>query len=390
VPDRHPIPSETLAADALEALDAATRAIAEVRDLEATLQLIVDRVRVLVDAQYAALGIVAPDGEIDRFITSGISDEQRAKIGPLPRGHGLLGLIIHEGQSVRTSVISEHPASFGFPPHHPPMKTFLGVPIIRDGRPIGDLYMTDKHGGGAFDAKDQRLVELFARHAAIAMENARLHDRIAALAVVEERERIGRDLHDGIIQRLYAVSLSLEDVGELATEDPTQVEARMDRAIESLQTTIGDIRHFIMGLRPGLLSASDLAGGLDRLADEVRFATVIAVETDVDLEAAAVLDDEAATQLLGLAREALSNVSRHSGATTVTLALARVDALVLLTVQDDGVGFDPMRTYGPEHQGLTNMRERAELLGGALRIEQPAPGGTRVVAAIPVTDEPGA
>ena len=282
VPDRPSLPSETLAADALEALDEATRAIAEVRDLEATLQLIVDRVRDLVDAEYAALGIAAPDGAIERFITSGITDEQRALIGPLPRGHGLLGLIIHEGQSVRTPSIGSHPASSGFPPHHPPMETFLGVPITRDGRPIGDLYMTDKRGGEPFGPEDQRLVELFARHAAIAMDNARLHDRIAALAVVEERERIGRDLHDGIIQRLYAVSLSLEDVGELATEDPTQVEVRVDRAIESLQTTIGDIRHFILGLRPGLLTASDLAGGLDRLAEEVRFATVIAVETDID------------------------------------------------------------------------------------------------------------
>ena len=147
--------------------------------------------------------------------------------------------------------------------------------------------MTDKRGGQPFGPEDQRLVELFARHAAIAMDNARLHDRIAALAVVEERERIGRDLHDGIIQRLYAVSLSLEDVGELATEDPSQVEVRVDRAIASLQTTIGDIRHFILGLRPGLLTASDLVGGLDRLAEEVRFATVIAVETEIDPEAAA-------------------------------------------------------------------------------------------------------
>jgi signal transduction histidine kinase len=270
------------------------------------------------------------------------------------------------------------------------METFLGVPITRDGRPIGDLYMTDKRGGQPFAPEDQRLVELFARHAAIAMDNARLHDRIAALAIVEERERIGRDLHDGIIQRLYAVSLSLEDVGELATEDPSQVEARVDRAIASLQTTIGDIRHFILGLRPGLMTASDLVGGLDRLAEEVRFGTVIAVETDIDPEAAAALDDEAATQLLGLAREALSNASRHSNASTITVRLARDDAGVCLAVEDDGVGFDPMRTFGPDHQGLTNMRERAELLGGTLLIERQPGGGTRVIATIPVAGGHGA
>ncbi len=261
MPHDRPAPDPALAAEALEALDVATRAIAEVKDLDATLQLIVDRVRDLVDAEYAALGIAPPDGEIERFITSGLSDEARSKIGPLPRGHGLLGLIIHEGLSVRTSDIGTHPSSFGFPPYHPPMRTFLGVPITHEGRPIGDLYMTDKVGGAQFDSHDQRLVELFARHAAIAMQNARLHDRIAALAIVEERERIGRDLHDGIIQSLYGVSLSLEDIEEIAREDPDPVAVRVDRAIVALQTTISDIRHFILGLRPGLLALIGMAEG---------------------------------------------------------------------------------------------------------------------------------
>lgn len=390
MPGRRSAPNATLAADALEALDEATRAIAEVKDLEAALQLIVDRVRHLVDAEYAALGIVAPDGTIERFITSGISDEQRAKIGPLPRGHGLLGLIIHEGQSVRSADIGAHPASFGFPAFHPPMKTFLGVPITHEGRPIGDLYMTDKRGGVVFDADDQRLVELFARHAAIAIENARLHDRIAALAVVEERERIGRDLHDGIIQRLYAVSLSLEDVEELVREDPAEVAVRVDRAIESLQTTISDIRHFILGLRPGLLALSGLAGGLDRLMEEVRYGSIIAVESQVDASVAAEMDDEQSTQLLGIAHEALSNVTRHSAATVARVSLVADGAVALLAIEDDGVGFDPTGTFGPDHQGLTNMRERAAMLDGTLLVERLPGGGTRIVARIPRPDRRGA
>jgi signal transduction histidine kinase len=379
-----PAPDPALAAEALEALDVATRAIAEVRDLDATLQVIVDRVRDLVDAEYAALGIATPDGEIERFITSGLSDEDRAKIGPLPRGHGLLGLIIHDGLSVRSTDIGSHPKSFGFPAHHPPMTTFLGVPIVHEGRPIGDLYMTDKRGGAQFDSDDQRLVELFARHAAIAMQNARLHDRIAALAIVEERERIGRDLHDGIIQSLYAVSLSLEDLDEIAREDPDVVAVRVDRAIALLQTTISDIRHFILGLRPGLLAFIGMAEGLERLADEARFASVVAIETEVDIDAAARLDDEQSSQLLGLAREALSNVTRHSAATVARVTLAADDAGVLLTVEDDGVGFDPMGTFGPDHLGLTNMHERAAMLGGTLDVSARDGGGTRVVARIPV------
>lgn len=382
-PDR-PAPDPALAAEALDVLDVATRAIAEVQDLEATLQLIVDRVRDLVDAEYAALGIATPSGEIERFITSGLSAEDRAKIGPLPRGHGLLGLIIHEGLSVRSTDIASHPASFGFPPHHPPMKTFLGVPIVHEGRPIGDLYMTDKRGGAQFDSEDQRLVELFARHAAIAMQNARLHDRIAALAIVEERERIGRDLHDGIIQSLYAVSLSLEDLEEIAREDPDAVAARVDRAIDALQTTISDIRHFILGLRPGLLALIGMAEGLERLADEARFASVVAIETDVDIDAAARLDDDQSSQLLGLAREALSNVTRHSAASVARVTLAADDAGVLLVIEDDGVGFDPMGTFGPDHLGLSNMRERAAVLGGTFEVTGRDGGGTRIVARIPV------
>ncbi len=383
MPDPATTPRVAFAANALEALDEATRAIAVVQDLDSVLQLIVDRVRTLVDAEYAALGMVGPDGTITRFITAGIGASERAMIGHPPHGHGLLGLIIDEGQSFRIPDIAAHPASYGFPPYHPPMTTLLGVPITRDGRSIGDLYMTNKRGGIPFDADDQRLVELFARHAAIAMENARLHDRIAALAVVEERERIGRDLHDGIIQRLYAVSLSLEDLGELANEDPVEVGVRVDRAIDSLHTTIGDIRHFILGLRPGLLTSSDLAAGLERLAEEVRFGSVIAVETDIDNEAAAELDDEQATQLLGLSREALSNVTRHSAATAAIVSLTVDDGILLLTIEDDGVGFDPEGVSGPDHQGLTNMRDRAAMLGGALAIERPEHHGTRVVARIP-------
>ena len=194
--------TETFAADAVEALDDATRAIAEVLDLEDVLQLIVDRVRTLVDARYAALGMADPSGRIERFLTTGISAEQRAAIGPLPEGHGLLGVIIREGRSLRIPDIAAHPDAHGFPPNHPPMTSLLGVPITVHGRTVGDLYLTDKRGAPAFSEADQRIVELFARHAGIAIENARLHDRLAALRVVAERERIGRDLHDGVIQGL--------------------------------------------------------------------------------------------------------------------------------------------------------------------------------------------
>src|SRR4051794_2876642 len=150
-------------ASALAAVDEAARAISSVLGIEEVLQLIVDRVRVLVDASYAALGIAGVDGRIERFITAGLEPHERLAIGPLPAGRGLLGLIIREARSYRIPSIAGHPDSSGFPPNHPPMTSFLGVPVTARGVSIGNLYLTDKRGATEFSDADQRLVELFAR-----------------------------------------------------------------------------------------------------------------------------------------------------------------------------------------------------------------------------------
>src|SRR3954468_18071915 len=238
--DRNPLTTSP-DATALAALDDAARAIAGVLRIEDVLQLIVDRVRDLVDAEYAALGIVGPSGRIEQFITSGMDPHVRHAIGPLPAGRGLLGLIIREGRSYRIPSIAEHPDSSGFPAHHPPMTSFLGVPVTEHGISVGNLYLTEKRGQPEFSETDQSLVETFALHAGIAIDNARLHAQAGRAAVADERERIGRDLHDGIIQSLYAVSLSLEDVPELMAETPTEAMRRVDEAIESLHLAIRDI-----------------------------------------------------------------------------------------------------------------------------------------------------
>ncbi len=374
--------------DALEALDAATRAIAGVLDLDAVLQLIVDRVCELADATYAALGIVDRFGGIERFITVGVSPEERARIGPPPRGHGLLGLIIREGRSYRIPDIAAHPDSYGFPPHHPPMRSLLGVPVSVQGRVIGNLYLTDKRGAAEFSEADQQLVELFARHAGIAIENARLHERVQQLAVVEERDRIGQELHDGIIQRLYAVTLSLEDVAELMTEDPAEASARVDRAIDAVHASIGDIRNFVLGLRPHLLERSDLVGGLAALADELRLSTIVDVEVDLDegVEAAAALSDGRRAQLLQIAREALSNSARHAGASRARVGLTLEDGIRLrLSVEDNGRGFDPTAVRGGEHQGLINMRDRATHMGGQLEVDSTPGNGARIIVRVPLS-----
>jgi len=169
----------------LAALDAAVRGIAGLASLDDVLQIIVDRVRPLVGAEYAALGIVDADRRIERFITSGMDDETRRRIGALPEGKGLLGLIIRENRSFRVPDINQDPRRSGFPPNHPPMTSFLGVPITVKGVSLGRLYLTNKLSAKEFSAQDQSLVETFALHAGIAMENARLHERLQRLAVVD-------------------------------------------------------------------------------------------------------------------------------------------------------------------------------------------------------------
>jgi signal transduction histidine kinase len=367
-----------------DALDTATRAIAGLLSVDDVLQVIVDQVRPLVGARYAALGIVDAQGVIERFITSGMDDRTRAGIGALPRGHGFLGLIIRENASFRIPDIAVDPRRYGFPPNHPPMHSFLGVPVDVKGRSVGNLYLTDKTGGEEFSAADQRLVETFSRHAAIAIENARLHEAVQRLAIVDERERISKDLHDGIIQSIYAVGLSLEDVPELMGEDPSEVVRRVERAIDSLHLTIRDIRNFIFGLRPELLSGTTFLVGVAAIVEEFRYDSMFEVELQVE-ELDVDPTEEATAQLLGILNEALSNVARHSGASRAVVVVSAEPGAIRLSVTDDGGGFDPAVAASLGHQGLLNMRSRAADIGATIKIESGA-GGTIVRIVLPVPD----
>ena len=368
----------------LAALDAAVQRISGVLALDAVLQLIVDRVRELADAEYAALGIAHPDGVIERFITSGLTEDQRARIGALPHGYGLLGLIIREGQTFRIPDIGADPRRHGFPPNHPEMHSFLGVPITVKGQAVGDLYLTNKRGEAEFGVDDQTLVERFAAHAGLAIENARLSQRVQALAVVEERERIGRDLHDGIIQRIYGVTLGLDEVPELARNDPAAAGERVERAIDALHDAIGEIRTFIYGLRPGLDYPGSIASALKTLAEEMRLNT--AIQIDVTAPIVEGLSPTVRGEMLSIAREALTNAVRHAAATRVAVTITAADGAVRLEIADDGIGFDPLAPAAEGHNGLTNMRRRAEALGGTLRVDTGEGNGTRIIVSLPLPE----
>jgi len=379
-------------AERLSALETATRAVAAELDIDRVLGVIVDRVRELVGAKFAALGIADGRGRIERFITSGVSPEQRGLIGSVPHGMGLLGRIIREGRTLRVDDIRKDPTAHGFPAHHPGMTSFLGAPVWVKGRSVGNLYLTDKRGGEPFNEDDEHLVEMFAVHAGIAIENARLHDLVQRLAVVEERERIGKDLHDGIIQAIYAVGLSLEDVPELVEERDGRVEAvaRVDRAIDSLNLVIADIRSYILRLRPTMGGEEDPVEALVRLGEEVGMNAVIDLEVDFDSGADVLrgMSPDRSSDLLFIAREALSNVARHSGATRLALVLEESGADLVMRIEDNGRGFDAALHTGPDalgrHQGLSNMRDRAVGMGGSFAIERPDGTGTRIIVRVPV------
>ncbi len=380
-PASPPTDAPILTVDDLRALVDATREIAEVLDIELVLQMIVDRLRGLIGSHYAALGIADERGMMERFVTSGISRADRAAIGDLPRGHGLLGLIIREGRSYLIPDIAAHADSYGFPPNHPPMRTFLGVPINVHGRAVGNLYLTDKIDAPEFTDADQLLVEMFALRAGIAIENARLHQQVQQLAVVEERERIARDLHDGIIQSIYGVALSLEDVSFTVEDDPAEAGVRVDHAIDSLNLIIREIRNFILGLRSELLHGADVAAGLVTLAAEFAIGGSAEVVLDSTAPTSLVTDLPIGyrVQLLQMAREALSNAARHANASRIQLGVHAVEPGFLeLRVEDDGIGFDDEAIVAAGHFGLANLRQRSEALGGTMNIATSPGRGTRL------------
>ena len=372
-------PEQTLLAR-LEALDEASKALAAELSLERVLRRIVEIAAQIAGARYGALGVAGPDGYLTDFITTGVSTEERERIGNLPRGHGLLGVLIRLGEPLRVPNISRDPRRVGFPPHHPPMTSLLGVPIRIRNEVVGDLYLTDKIGSPEFSEDDQRLVEMLAAHAGIAVENARLYAQVGELTLLQERERIGRDLHDGIIQDIYAATLQLEDLSEDVPDEA--VRARVLGVADHLSAVITDVRTYIEGLRAreleGRLLSDGMAGLVQDFAGHSGPATTFAADG-----APYRLPDELANTLLHIAREALSNVTKHAHAARVDVSLAYQEQRVTLIIADNGRGFDPTEHQSAAHHGLRNLRARAEEAGGTFTVHSAPGAGTTITASVP-------
>lgn len=299
-------------------------------------------------------------------------------IGHLPEGHGILGLLIVDPRPVHLADLADHPDSIGFPAGHPPMQSSLGVPIRVRGQVFGNLYLTEKVGGSEFSVEDEKLVSALASAAGIAVENARLHARVRDLTLAEDRERIARDLHDMVIQRLFAVALSLNVSEHLA--GGAELSSRLQGAFLDLDETIRQIRTTIFALEP----PPTARGGLRTQVLGVRAEASRGLGFEPDVRFSGLIDlvaDDVGLDALATLREALSNVARHAGAGWARITLTASAAEVHLEVTDDGVGVvGPIDGAG---KGLANMASRAEALGGSFKLSGRPAGGTRIDWRVP-------
>jgi signal transduction histidine kinase len=368
---------------ALKAVSDAVLAVGSQHAVEDVLQRLVHSARDLAGARYAALGIPDEEGGFRRFLVSGMSDELIARLGPLPRKHGVLGAMLESPEPVRTEDLHEHPRFGGWwPDGHPDMRSFLGVPIVAPEGVIGAFYLTHKEGAPAFDDGDQDVIELLAAHAAIAITNARLYERSRELSMLSERNRLALELHDAVSQKLFGLVLAAESAATLLERDD-DVAAR-DQVVRLgglAGEALDELRALIQELRPPDLARDGLCGALRKQAETLARVHGVTIDVEADDGATAGGDGTRDAEVLRVAQEAIGNALRHArGARRVVVRLGEPDGGGLrLEVVDDGAGFDPddpdLRGH---HLGLTSMETRAARIGGRLTITSSPGAGTTV------------
>lgn len=343
------------------------------------LRRIVEAAVELVDARYGAVGVLDEDRHsLSEFINIGLAPDEIIAIGPLPQGHGILGLLIVEPHPIRLADLTQHPDSYGFPPNHPPMGSFLGVPITIRDRIFGNLYLTEKKSAPEFSEEDEVLAIALARAAAIAIENARLHERMRRLILDEDRERIAADLHDTVIQRIFATGLMLE--GLQRRLEPELAE-RLDRAVTDLDETIRQIRTTIFALsapRHRKSLRSEIRDLIDHAAETLGFLPQVRLDGPLD----GVVPVMTAAHLTSGLTELLAGLP-SAGVTAVSVAIEITPGPSLyMSVRVDGAG-------APTEDSplVAPLRNRATLLGGDCSVtESEDELASTVLWRVPLTD----
>jgi signal transduction histidine kinase len=364
---------------ALKAVSDAVLAVAAQLSVDEVLQQLVDSARELAGSSFAALGIPDGEGAFARFLVSGMSEGLISAMGPLPRTHGMLGVMLDTAAPFRTVDIHADPRFRGWwPEEHPDMRSFLGVPIVTGGEVIGAFYLTEKIAAPAFDQTDQQLIELLAAHAAIAITNARLYERSRELSIVSERNRLALELHDVVSQKLFSLVLTAEAAVTQIDSNPPAARAQLQRLRELARETLEELRSLIFGLRPPELERDGLKGALQKEIEMLGRVHEVELVLSCD-EAVGRESGAQAFAVLRIVHEALHNALRHAAAGRVQVRLGRAGEVLVVEVADDGIGFDP---DAPElrarHLGLTSMEERARELGGRLEIRSRPGSGTTV------------
>lgn len=376
-----------VAAAALAAVSDAVLGLAGELALDPVLEGLVHAARDLVGARYAALGVPDDEGTaFDRFITAGMSDELIEAIGPLPRTHGLLAAMLTDPEPYRTDDIAADPRFQWWPAAHPRMGSFLGVPIVFKDDVIAAFYLTDKDGG--FDGADEEVMGILAAHAAVVIEHARLYEASRQLSIVEERNRLARDLHDALSQTLFSLGLTVEAAASLVAGQPDRAASELARAGSLVAAAVAELRSAIFELRPPDLDDEGLVATVAKHAELVTRAHGVTVSVDTVLGDAGAdprrIDPEAERQLLRVIQEALNNVVRHAAASRARVTISVGDNRVTVVVADDGIGFEPTARAIPSRRlGLTSMRERVEALGGSITVRSAPGAGTTVRAEVP-------
>lgn len=356
--------------------------------LPRVLQRVVDQAAGLLGARYGAVSVIGQDYRIRQFITHGISQDLRERIGNPPQGRGLLGVVLRQGEHLRLESLSDDSRSAGFPEHHPPMNSLLAVPIVCVGPFRGNLYLAEKESSKPFTDQDEEALRRFATAAAIAIDNAHLHERSNTLAVSEERLRIAREMHDGMAQVLAYVNTKAQAVGEFLRQGRSdEGKEQLDQLADAARSAYQDIREGILALRTRWTPEQTLSEAMTEFLEHWQEQS--GVQTELVMPEVLPLPPSSELQLLRILQEALANVRKHSGASKAHVLLERRGGDLFARVADDGTGFDPelpRRRRFPRF-GLAIMRERAESIGGRLEVHSAPEEGTRVEVTLPIPDD---
>ncbi|MGH3977600.1 MAG: histidine kinase [Pseudonocardiaceae bacterium] len=351
------------------------------RRSEPVLRSILDAARDLAGARYAAIGVPDGDGGFALFLTAGVDAATWDRIGSLPRTHGMLGVLVSRPEVIRLVDIRTDPRFGWYPPAHPEMRSFLGVPIMAGGEVLAALYLADKVGAVEFSAADQELVETLAGHAALAVVNAQRQERLRELSIADERTRIARELHDSVTQNLFSLTLAAESAATVAT-DP-RLHPHLDRIRELSRTALDELRALVDTLRPPDVDTEGIGVALRKRVELLRAVH----DVPVDLEVAGKLrrtDRAVQREVLKVANEAIGNALQHAAPHRIGVWLDLDRAAIRLRVVDDGLGFDLAETRRTSRRlGLTSMRERADALGGTLLVDTAPGAGTTVTLEVP-------